>query len=467
MSDQSNVLFVLTDQWRAQSLGCAGNDDVRTPTVDRLAAEGARFERAYTPHPICSPARGSILTGQFAHRHGVVANTYNKLPLPTDIPTVADQLGDAGYRTGYIGKWHLDGGDFTGENELAVPPGRRGGFEYWEGFNTTGHDYWAGHPRIDGDDVRWEEGYQPAVQTDIALEFLEEHADAADPFFLFLSWGPPHPPGGGWTEMDPPDEYRELYDADSLEVRPNVPESGIVLHPERPTFGHDRVREHLADYYAYMTSLDDLLDRLLDGLEAAGVAGETVVVFTSDHGDMVGSQGEMRKSRAFEESINVPLVVRYPDGIAGGRRSEAVVSLVDLMPTLCSLGGADVPDRVQGHDLSPHLLQDGSDPHPSAGMAGESTRTADGSVYVEGRMHLDNAWRAVRTGDAMLAIDRNLETTHLYDTEADPYQQDNLAGEAPDLEEALREELFTRMDAADDREMIPRREHKQRHGKLG
>jgi arylsulfatase A-like enzyme len=163
MPDRPNVVFVLCDQLRAEAVGCLGNDQVATPAIDRLADEGVLCPRTYTPNPVCSPARASLQTGRYPHANGVPGN---KLRLPTDGPSLAGVLRDAGYRTGYVGKWHLDGEPAPGY----IPPGpRRQGYEYWEGFNR-GHRHLKGHPTFDADgEVRWETGYQPAVQTDHAV----------------------------------------------------------------------------------------------------------------------------------------------------------------------------------------------------------------------------------------------------------------------------------------------------------
>jgi len=449
-ASRPNVLVVLTDQWRASALGHRGNPDVRTPTLAEFADEGTAVEHACTPKPMCTPARASLLTGTLPHQHRVL---YNQLRLPAECTTIAESLRDSGYRTGYIGKWHLDG-----ENSLYVPPERRQGFSYWKGFNTTSHDYWGGQPHFDADgNVEWEEGYQPAIQADITREFLAGHGADDEPFFLTLSWGPPHPPSGGWDQTDPPEEYAAMYDPDELELRPNVPESGIHRRAHLPGIDREQVRADLADYYAYITSLDDLLADILAELDERGLAEETIVVFTSDHGEMVGSHGRHNKGDPYAESINVPLLVRYPGEVPAGRRSEAVASLVDLMPTLLSFCGVDTPAAVQGRDLSGHLRDD-----PDA--------TIPDSAYVEGwRVENDipdqadwgpwgQPWRLLRTRRYMLTVDRSLETQLLFDLDEDPYQLENLAGDPDhaDTERELREALIDAAYRYDDRRFMTR-----------
>lgn len=388
MPDRPNVLFVLTDQMRAQAMGCMGNDQVDTPTLDQMADNGVLCTRTYSPDPVCTPARGSILTGQYPHLHRALANNFR---LPESVTTIADVLDDAGYRTGYIGKWHLDGEPKPGY----IPPERRQGFDYWKGFNR-GHAHLKGHPHVDEDGtVSWKEGYQPEVQTDMAIDFVNECTADDDPFFCFLSWGPPHLP------YEAPDEYEAMYNAVELELRPNVPERMAA-----------QARRDLVPYYGMITSIDDQLDRLLAALEERGIADDTIVVFTSDHGELVGSQGEYYKGQPWEESIRVPLIWRYPEGLPSGETCDDIVSLVDLMPTILSLCGADAPNGVQGEDLLESL-------------SGRAPLGRDG-VYVQHGLGSDGEWRALRTDDHLLVVDANGESQRFYNTADDPYQQHNL-----------------------------------------
>ncbi|MFB6218628.1 MAG: sulfatase-like hydrolase/transferase, partial [Halobacteriaceae archaeon] len=321
---------------------------------------------------------------------------------------------EAGYRTGYVGKWHLDGKPKPG----FTPPGpRRQGFEFWEAFNR-GHSHLDGQPRFTDDgELYWEEGYQPELQTDLAIDFVTEHA-GAEPFFCYLSWGPPHGP------FEAPEEYSAMYDPDDLDLRPNVPE----------VEDHADLRYDLAEYYGLVTSLDDQLQRLLDTLDEQGVADDTLVVFTSDHGEMMGSLGHYRKGYPFEESIHVPQVWRYPEGLPAGEECSAFVNLVDLLPTLLPWAGAEVPASARGDDIRPVLR-------------GE-TEGRD-AAYVEGELPFHDEWRAVRTEEYMLAVDDQLRVRHLYDMERDPYQMENLAGD-PEYEETAADLLDRMVGAAEE-----------------
>lgn len=412
MSQRPNILFVLTDQMRAEAMGCMGDPNVQTPTFDRIADEGVLCTRNYSPDPVCTPARGSILTGQYPHIHRAITN---KVRLPENSTTVANVLRDSGYETGYIGKWHLDGTAKPGR----VPEGeRRQGFEFWKGFNR-GHAHLKGHPHLDEEgEVTWEEGYQPELQTDMAIDFMTEQTADENPFFCYLSWGPPHLP------YDAPDEYEEMYDADDIELRDNVSERLA-----------DQARRDLVSYYGLITSLDDQMGRLLDALEAEGILDETIVVFASDHGDQLGSQDRYFKSYPFEESIHVPMIWSYPEGLPEGEECSELTSLIDLMPTFLSMCDIEVPASVQGEDLT-------------AVLRGEETTDRTG-VYIEDNIGTDNEWRALRTHEHLLAVDRYGEDLYFYNTEDDPYQQHGLGDVV--RKTSLRQQLVKTAIRYDDR----------------
>jgi arylsulfatase A-like enzyme len=416
----TNVILIQTDQWRGDALGVMGNDQVQTPNLDRMGEEGLVFENAYATNPSCSPAKAAIQTGMYPHSNRVIKNTYNGIDLPMAFETIAERMQPAGYDTGFIGKWHLDGNHE--ESEGYVPPERRRGYEFWRGFDR-GHAHTKGHPFFDENGEKtWEEGYQPEIQTDLALEFIEDRA--SDPFMLCLSWGPPHQP------REAPQEYHDMYDPADMELRPNVPEED-----------EEQVRQDQADYFAAITSLDDQIGRLLDTLEAQGIDEETMIVFTSDHGEFLGSQNRYGKDAPQEESIHVPLIVRHPGAVPGGQRSDAVVDLTDLMPTILSTCGLEIPEQVQGTDLTSHIRGDGG-PAPT-------------STYLEGQLGYRYAWRAIRTQRYVMAVDikRGLETRFIYDMEQDPYQLENLAEQDdPDAPVAeLREQMVDAAFETDDR----------------
>ncbi|HNR31589.1 MAG TPA: sulfatase, partial [Candidatus Hydrogenedentes bacterium] len=323
----------------------------------------------------------------------------------------AQALNEAGYRTAYIGKWHLDG---HGRSNF-IPPERRQGFRFWRAQECT-HDYNKSAYFAQTDAPFMWDGYDAIAQTREAQRYLREDVEER-PFALFLSWGPPHNP-----YETAPEEYRALYDPERLELRPNVPEAAQAA-----------ARRDLAGYYAHCTALDACVGNLLDTLRDLGLDDNTVFVFTSDHGDMLGSQGEQRKQRPWDESIRVPLLVRYPARLGrAGRVIEHPISTPDLMPTLLALCGVDPPATVEGRDFSGHL--NGGPPPDTAGALiacyspfGEWTREKGGREY-----------RGLRT--ARHTYVRSLDGPWLFfDNARDPYQQRNLCG-VPE-HEALRQEL--------------------------
>ena len=256
----------MADQWRFSAFGHTLAAPVATPRIDRLAAESLRFERAYAANPLCAPSRASLMTGRFAHQHGVVAN---ELTLPPKERGLAESFVDSGYATHYIGKWHLDGPDRPG---FVRPGWRRRGFETFEGFNR-GHYYDAPRTFSNEGELLRPKAFEATYQTDRAIAFLRENADR--PFLCFLSWGPPHPA----TSTPRPDPR-----ADTAEIawRANVP---------RKMRRSGRLRSDVLHYYALCAALDREMGRLLDALDELELRENTLVVFTSDHGDMLGSHG--------------------------------------------------------------------------------------------------------------------------------------------------------------------------------
>ena len=410
---QPNVVFVFADQWRAQATGYAGNAQVATPRIDRLARESVNFTHAVSGCPVCSPWRGSLLTGQYPLTHGIFVND---VPLAESGTRLGEAFAQAGYNTAWIGKWHVDGHG----RSVHIPRERRCGFEYWKTLECT-HDYnqsvyYAG----DEAEQRSWEGYDAIAQTRDAQRYLRAR-DGSKPFLLALSWGPPHNP-----YETAPAEYRQRYRAEDIALRPNVP----------PEYA-EQARDWLAGYYAHCTALDDCVGMLLDTLEETGLARDTIFIFTSDHGDMLGSQGTVRKQKPWEESIRVPFLLRCP-GVAA-RESDALLNSPDIMPTLLGLCGIPLPSTVEGLDFSRHICEGASDPAGGDALLacyhpfGEWPRALGGREY-----------RGLRT--RRHTYTRTLEGPwQLYDNEADPWQLRNLVDEPGSR--ALREQLDERLSA--------------------
>jgi arylsulfatase A-like enzyme len=378
-----NIVFVLAGGWRGLSL-----DDLRLPNLDALAKQGMQFERLYTCYPQATPSRAALITGRFPHACGVPRDGVR---LPLDQPSIAELLKRAGYRTGYIGEWRLDGDDEPG----FVPPGpRRHGFDYWAAFNR-GHRYFDSIYFRDATEPIHRTGFEPDYQTDLAIDFIRQAG--AKPVYLFLAWGPPHPP------LTPsPDRVATMYDPRKIGLRANV-----------PTEQQANAQESYARYYALCSALDENIGRLVGALDQQHLAGDTIVVFTSDSGNMLGSQGLEDDNQPFEEAVRVPLIVRYPGVLAAGAKNDALLSNVDLMPTLLGLCGVAIPESVQGQDLSGWLRR-------QQGSHGES-------IYTSGKLGDSNEWRMVVRGLDKLVVDRDLNVTHLYNLGQDPFEEENLA----------------------------------------
>ena len=315
-----NILWIVTTQWRAQACGYAGDANARTPHLDALAAESVNFAQAVTPHPFGPFARAALLTGVPSPANGV--RDYFD-PLPTEARTIAHALGGRGYATAFFGKWHLAKRDprapLVGEAhaQIVVPPDARGGFEVWEGFEGGFllNDPWLHGSRFER--PRQFAGYQSDVVCEQAAGWLREQSPNAktqaprklQPWFAVVSLEAPHPP------YDAPAAGVVARDPRELVLPANVPRGGEV---------EAKARRELAGYYAHLKATDRAIGRLLAGVRPA----DTMVVFTSVHGDLHGAHGLFRKGWPHEESVRVPLLVRAPDEIA--RRDDGAVSLVDL-----------------------------------------------------------------------------------------------------------------------------------------
>lgn len=398
-----NILFVFADQMRAQALRCMGNRQIQTPNFDRMAAEGVLFTNAFSGYPLCSPYRAMLLTGTYCQSNGVVTND---VALPAGQTTIAEVLKRHGYQTGYIGKWHLE----WNRNPF-VPKERRQGFDYWAVRNCD-HQYFDSFVCMDTPEPVPLPGFEPDRQTDLAIDFIRTRK--SQPFCLFLSWGPPHDP------YIAPENYLALYDASKIIQRPNV---------------RGDYRKALAAYYAMVTNLDDNFGRLMHALDETNLAEDTILVFTSDHGDMLGSQGHELKQRPWEESIHVPFILRYPRRVKRPLVTDVLMNAVDIMPTLLGLAGVEIPGSVQGEDLSRFVLGEcGSRPE---------------SVFLQNILPCHHAvetnigpWRGVRTARYTYARWRDSGWV-LYDNALDSYQMKNLIDkpEASALQERLEKEL--------------------------
>ncbi|HAV12881.1 MAG TPA: hypothetical protein DCX06_05220 [Opitutae bacterium] len=352
-----NVIFVHTDQWRAQALGYRGEDPVITPHLDAFQKQSISFDNAIATAPVCSPNRACWFTGRYPQNHGVIKNG--------DEHVRAEQLlsrnfKENGYRNGYIGKWHLNGRDAHKVWDGITPEFLRADYDYWTSA-IHNHAHFVLDFEENGKVKRYGEGWQPNHVTNKAIEFMNQKDDR--PFNLVVSYGPPHngsyhetlstekryTPGNKGHEKNgygyyAPKDYEAMYDGmDPLAVRPNI---------ETTDFG-DQFEGAVKGYFGACTALDDSFGTLIQYLKRSGLYEKTIIVFSSDHGEMLGSHNLMTKGVPFEESIRVPLMMRVPgvDPYADDR----LFSSVDLMPTLMGLTGQAVPSEVDGIDFSATL----------------------------------------------------------------------------------------------------------------
>jgi len=366
-----NLLFLFTDEQRADTLTAYGNDRIHTPNLDRLAGRSTVFDRAYVTQPVCTPSRSSIMTGLWPHTNGCLANN---VPLPPDVPCLPELLGPGEYATGYHGKWHLGDevfaqhgfDDWVSIEDMYIPHYSGGRdrsarsdyhrFLIANGFAPSRGDVFG---RVET--ARLAEAFsKPAFLAREASRFIRQNA--ARPFVLYVNFLEPHMPFFG-----PRDGQYDVgdvalpgnFDAPCAEDQPlktrlfqrsyaETGHSGLPLETE----GH--WRRLIANYWGLCSLVDAHVGTILTTLTECGLWDETIIVFTSDHGDMMGSHQLLGKCVMFEEAVRVPLLIRLP-GQTKQRRVGEPVSQIDLLPTLLELLGATVPGELQGESLRPAL----------------------------------------------------------------------------------------------------------------
>lgn len=398
-----NIVYIFADEWRAQATGYNGDTNCETPVLDNLASESVSFSNAVSGCSVCCPARASLMTGQYPLTHGVIIND---MELNPKVDSIARIFKRSGYETGYIGKWHLYGspdGNY-GRREVYVPREHQLGFDYWKAFECS-HDYNNSHYFLNEDPTlhRWD-GYDAFPQARDAASFIHERATSGKPFLLMLSWGPPHFP-----LKTAPEKYRARYKNREIVLRANVPEDN-----------RDLAVEELRGYYAHIAALDDALKIVLDALDQTGLRDDTIVVFTSDHGDMRQSQGLATKMFPFDESIRVPFLLRWPRALGDeGWEMTIPIDIPDHLPTLLGLIKATVPDQIQGNDWSPMIT---GNAHPTGDEAALLSMAAE---FTELRLNDMRPYRGLRTSRYTYVCTTEGQWL-LYDNLEDPFQKKNL-----------------------------------------
>jgi len=444
-----NLVLVFPDQMRGQAMGFLGEEPVHTPNLDAFAAQSLVLPQAISNMPVCSPFRAMLMTGCYPQSNGVLGNCCTKYrraeqdcELRKSARCWSDVLKDAGYSLGYIGKWHLDMPrepyidcynnrsvcfDSVLERNMPVawnewcPPDRRHGFDFWYSYGTYDRHLNPMYWRHDAgrDEFHFVEQWGPEHEADLAVRYLRneggEYRDPERPFALVVAPNPPHMP----YHMVP-DRYRERYAGIAPEdvcTSPSIPPAGA-------RWG-DYYREHILNYYAMITGVDEQFGRILAALEEQSAAEDAIVLFASDHGDCLGAHEFQSKSNYYEESVRIPFLIRWPGRIEP-RVDDLLLSAPDICPTLLDLLGlADqIPDAVEGASHA-QLMLTGTGPRPASQLY----------VYPHPTRR-DYGVRGVRTHRHTLAIsthpDDPAEEVTLFDNERDPHQQSNIAASHPD-----------------------------------
>jgi N-acetylglucosamine-6-sulfatase len=440
VDERPNFLVVVVDDLRMDDVGAYGHPFVQTPNIDRVAREGARFRNAFATTPLCSPSRANILTGLYARRNGITDNT-NRSERSHELQTFPRLLDAAGYETAFLGKWHM-GNDET----------RRPGFDHWVSMKGQGE---AIDPSLhENGTTRKVEGYVTDLLTDRAVDFLSRERD--EPFVLFFAHKALHPniiqhDDGSSTPIGeggfiPAERHRALYASEPIARSPSygVPPRGkpALERPidGLPPLGPETVLPDGAvrDRLRMLMAVDESLGRMLAVLEENGELENTMVVVTSDHGFFYGEHGLSEERRlAYEESIRIPLLVRYPPLVQQGSVPEPMALTLDLAPTFLELGGVPLPP-LDGRSLVPLFEGDVSNWRDSFFIEYYSDIVFPRIVNM--------GYEAVRTRRHKLVQYAELENMdELYDLESDPYEMRNLISSTDHA--GIREELYSRLES--------------------
>lgn len=418
--DRPNIVLLLSDDHNHRALGCSGNAGIRTPHLDRLAAEGVYFQRCFTPNPICTPSRACLYTGQDSWTNGV---TFNGKAIREESPLLPRLLAAAGYETSFIGKWHNDG----------LP---------WTRGYATGGRCWIGgefdHFRIELTpfgktlaDRRPAGVYSSVAFTDDAVAYLEEDHDR--PFLMVLAYTVGHdvfraPPGfeGKYAPGEVPLPPNFLPKPPFEQFFPQIRDETVLPFPRTET----SVREATAEYYAMIEHLDGQIGRILAAMKENGLESNTLVVFGSAKGLSLGSHGIVGKQTMYEEGLRTSLIVRHPTLKPASHTQDALVSNMDLLPTICEAAGVAIPAGVEGRSLLG--LYDGS-----------RTERRERLFFSYHDPNRFTVTRAIRTERHKLVLHLVTGERQLFDLESDPYEIENLAGrpEWAGIERELEREL--------------------------
>lgn len=443
-AERPNVVYVFPDQFRNAALNFWNEegysqyvnfkaDPVHTPNLDQFASESVVLSAAQSNFPLSSPHRGMLLTGMYPHRSGVTLNCNSTRPcsnLRQDAIAISDVFSANGYQCAYIGKLHADfptknnpqnPGTYVEEKKPAwdayTPPERRHGFNYWYSYGTFDEHKSPHYWDTEGNRHEIKE-WSPKHEADKAIAYLQQASKSSEPFFLMVAMNPPHSPYQSLDDVEEKDYkiYKEKTLNDLL-VRPNVNQKLTRKQASAPY------------YFASVTGVDREFGRILNALKELGLNENTIVVFSSDHGETMASHVEDPKNSPYTEAMNVPFIIKYPKKLKH-KVTPLLLSTPDIMPTLLSLAGLkkQIPASVQGNDLSSFLMKEQTHKAPKGVLY---IRNIDGKKSVDGQvMNYFPVARGIKTDRYTLAItigrNKKIKTIHFFDDKNDPYQMNNL-----------------------------------------
>jgi len=437
-----NLVFMFPDQFRRQAIGFMKEDPVITPRLDEFASQSLVLTDAVSSYPVCSPFRAQLFTGKYPVSNGVTTNCNSSQDVMLKISQrcLSDILHDNGYCQGYLGKWHLDkphepyvgrrrgrpgtpGGGIVWDE--FIPPERRHGFTFWHAYNCRDQHmnprYWK--TEAGRNEPTYFAEWSTRHEADVAIEFIRnpqgKYRDPDKPFAIFISPNPPHTP---FNQV--PQKYVDMYKGKTykdLLNRPNVD----LNNP------HPQAKKHVKNYFAAVTGTDEQFGRILDALKQQKLEDNTIVVFTADHGEMMGSHNRMHKSVWYEESLGIPFIIRWPGKIPA-RRDNLLLNPADMMPSLLGLMG-----------LADHIPSDIEGSNYSAIMLGKPGTRPTSALYLNCSGQRGGN-RGLRTHRYTFAINRRKDGTNeilLFDNKKDPYQLENIAESSPEVVRRLTGEL--------------------------
>lgn len=427
-------------------MGYNGDENAMTPNIDALCRESVDLCNAVSGHPVCAPYRASLLTGKYTTSTGMVIN---EIRMNTNHRTFAHVLNENGYETAYIGKWHMYaaelGNHYDPKNSF-IPkgPDRLGFDDYFNSYNFH-HEYYgeAAYYHLDTPEKIYCSKYEPDEQTDIAIEQLKRLSAGDKPFAMFLSLGTPHDP---WIPENVPAEYLDKFMDKEFQLPPNyLPENDSHADNWAELSKEERgqLTEWMRVYYAMTANLDDNIGRLMSAMKELGLNKDTIIVFTSDHGELFGAHGRRAKNIFYEEAVKVPFLIKWEDHLEAGVKRDFVFNTVDIMPSLLSMMKLEIPKEVEGSDYSACI--DGREDTEDGALMMCTGPTA---IFQDG-----NEWRAIRTKQYTYAVFKSDGEELLFDNIQDPYQMKNLINDTKyqNIKEKLKAGMWEKMRKIGDR----------------